>query len=413
VKTLVVGQTPPWPETSGARIRLANILRGLRQVGEVNLFVLTDPGQQFSPAAAASAGIRLKTVWRPHPRVSALERLRWLAWGDLPLPLSSRDYAAVRAEFTAWAASSYDLVWFSRPEAFVAVGRFVHGPAIVDLDDLEDRKIAGRRLITDPPDRPATSALQRAIRRGIAAPLSAREARLWRRLYNTIAGSVDAVVVCSEADRRRLDLPNAIMIPNGYAYQAHPAGRRAVGRPPVITFPGFLKYPPNRDAAHFLVGHIAPLIRARLPEVQFRLVGAADESIQKLNQPPSVVVTGFVPEIEGELARTDVIAAPIRFGGGTRIKILEAFAHRIPVVSTSAGVEGIDASPGRDLLVADEPQAFASACIRLLTEPGLRLALVDAAHDLFLHHYRWDHIHGRIAAVAAKIAAKRAQAVHA
>lgn len=165
------------------------------------------------------------------------------------------------------------------------------------------------------------------------------------------------------------------------------------------------EYGPNVDAANFLVKEILPELRSRVPSVQARLVGNASEQVRSLHQPPGVVVTGFVPDIGSELARADLIVVPVRYGGGTRIKILEAFAHRIPVVSTTIGAEGIDAAPGRDILLEDTPAAFAQACERLLTDAALRERVVEAAYRLFLARYRWEQIQDAIAALALRTAA--------
>jgi glycosyltransferase involved in cell wall biosynthesis len=109
-----------------------------------------------------------------------------------------------------------------------------------------------------------------------------------------------------------------------------------------------------------------------------------------------VVVTGFVPDIVDELRHADIVAVPIFYGGGTRIKILEAFAHRIPVVSTLAGAEGLDVGDKEHLLIADSPEAFADACRCLLENLGLRAHLADRAHEHFRARFEWSALRGRI-----------------
>ena len=114
--------------------------------------------------------------------------------------------------------------------------------------------------------------------------------------------------------------------------------------------------------------------------------------------------TGWVPSIEAELERTDLVVAPIRFGGGTRIKILEAFAHRIPVVSSSFGAYGLDVVDGRHLLLADTAESFADACASALAADEGRRALADQAEQLFLEKYQWCHIANSIRELAVSIA---------
>ena len=101
-----------------------------------------------------------------------------------------------------------------------------------------------------------------------------------------------------------------------------------------------------------------------------------------------MTVTGYVPHIEDELARSDAVIVPIRCGSGTRIKLLEAFAHRIPAVSTSIGAEGLAVVGGTHLLLADDDEAFAPACVRVLRDLELRRALVDEAERLYLAQYQ-------------------------
>lgn len=133
-------------------------------------------------------------------------------------------------------------------------------------------------------------------------------------------------------------------------------------------------------------------------------MGTVNRQVEALGALPGVTVTGWVPDMAAELARADLAVAPILYGGGTRIKILEAFAHRLPVVSTTVGVEGLDAVAGRHLLVADDPRAFADACARALLEEPLRKGLVDEAERLFLERYQWARIRADAAELARAVA---------
>ena len=211
-------------------------------------------------------------------------------------------------------------------------------------------------------------------------------------------------MVCSERDRVRLGVPNARVVANGYDAPDRPLGKTNVGCPPTMLLQGMLNYPPNVDGARFLADRVAPIVRRRLPDAQVRIVGRPAPSVTDLATRPGVVVTGRVPSMETELERADLVTVPIRFGGGTRIKILEAFAHRIPVVSTSLGAYGLDVVDGRHLLLADTPDAFAEACITLLTDEGDRQEMADSAEELFLQKYQWCHIADSIRELALSVA---------
>jgi glycosyltransferase involved in cell wall biosynthesis len=403
MKILMVAHTFPWPETAGARMRLARILAGLARLGPIDLFVLTHDRQQQSWTPPPGAPVqRARAVARPVQRFAPAERVKWFLTGRLPSAFAGRDYRQVRARFLEWAADRYDLAWLSRLESYVALAPCIVAPAIVDLDDLEDHKL--HTFLRLAPLSPGHSVGARA-RRALAALQGAKNVARWRDLQTTAARSVAAVAVCSELDRQRLGAPNAVVVPNGYHPPAHPVGRMEVGDPPTIVFAGYHLYPPNVDAARYLVAHIAPLVRRRVPDVQIRLVGAVDERIRPLHDPPRVVVTGFVDDIQQELARADLVAVPLRYASGTRIKILEAFAHRIPVVSTTVGAEGLEAVPGRDLIVADSAETFAEGCVTLLTRPAVRKAMVEGAAALFEARYRWDRIEEVVAALGVRVVA--------
>jgi glycosyltransferase involved in cell wall biosynthesis len=194
--------------------------------------------------------------------------------------------------------------------------------------------------------------------------------------------------------------PNGAVVRNGYEPPEQPVGRVAVGHPPVILFQGSMRYGPNTDGALWFVSAIAPLIRAQLPDVEVRLVGDPDGVVTELDHRPEITVVGHVDSMEEELARADLVVAPLRYASGTRLKILEALAHRIPVVSTTVGAEGLGLEAGRHLLVADDEDAFARACVSALTEAALRQRLVDEGERAFLKNHQWAQARQNITALA-------------
>jgi glycosyltransferase involved in cell wall biosynthesis len=401
VKILAVVQEFPWPAMTGARIRLDNVVRGLCQLGDVDLLAVLQPNSHDGPCDVP-IGIPISRVGilkcPPHewPRMGTANRAAWLVAGKLPTELVRRDYTSMRAAFRTWAHHSYDLAWFMRVETFVAVGAFSGAPVIVDIDDLRDRihlgwveasKNGGSNDL-----RPARRSMNRIRHR--------RNANLWRRLQRRVASSVEAVVVCSEQDRLRLGVPNAFVVPNGYERPTIPVGRVPVAQPPTVLMPGNFRYSANIDGARNFVSQILPRMTARNPEVRLRLVGDSGSRVRALEERPRVVVTGMVPDMTIELAKADLVVVPLRYGSGTRIKILEAFAHRIPVVTTTVGADGIDVTAGRHLLIADTPEDFTDACLDLLTNYSRRRALVEEAYALFEAKYRWDDIRARIGSLA-------------
>ena len=236
---------------------------------------------------------------------------------------------------------------------------------------------------------------------------SAEEARRWRRLQRDAAVRADVTTVCSgdDAERaRRAGVPRVEVVPNGYRLVGDPVGRPTVGDPPTVLFAGTLRYPPNADGARFLVDEVGPLLRRLVPAARIRLVGRTTPALAALDDPPRVRVVGPVPEMVDELASADVVVVPLRFGSGTRLKILEAFAHRVPVVSTTLGAEGLGAEDDVHLLLGDTAGELAAACARLLEDEPLRRRLVDRAQGLYRERFSDDVVTGEIAALARRVA---------
>jgi glycosyltransferase involved in cell wall biosynthesis len=157
---------------------------------------------------------------------------------------------------------------------------------------------------------------------------------------------------------------------------------------PALLLVGDFSYEPNRDGAKFIVTKVWPRVRSAHPEAQLWLVGTCQESnMLDWNGQEGILVTGRVDNVSPYLARAEVAIAPIFGGSGTRLKILEALGAGLPVVTTRLGLEGIEASDGVDLLIADTAEDFADHCIRLLEDPTLRQQLVESGRTLIRNKY--------------------------
>jgi polysaccharide biosynthesis protein PslH len=158
----------------------------------------------------------------------------------------------------------------------------------------------------------------------------------------------------------------------------------------------------NADAVQFFARQIFPRIRRTLPRARTLIVGSRPTpEVLALHDGHSVVVTGTVPAVEPFLQHATMSVVPIRFGGGTRIKILEALAHGVPVVSTRIGAEGLEVEDGRHLLLADSPDDFADACISLSRDGARRAALSREGIKLARERYDWQVIEQQIQQVVA------------
>jgi glycosyltransferase involved in cell wall biosynthesis len=404
MRTLVVSGEYPWPVNSGSRLRLATVLRGLASCGPVDLFSVLPSARTDLDGPDPTLGIRrvAHVAFDDRPPTGA-RRLAAALHPATPFELPRPDGGRSLAALARFLDGPYDLVWYFGMRPLVLSRGMVAAPTVLDLVDLEDHKIAARSELAT--DAPADARVR--LRRAAARAFSDEEARRWRRLQVAAGRSVTATVVCSglDADRARASgVPRVEVVANAYPVPATPVGREEVREPPTVLFQGTLRYPPNADAARFLVREVGPLLRGLVPGVRIRLVGTTAPGLESLADPPAVTLVGRVPDIAAELALADLVVVPVRFGSGTRLKILEAFAHRLPVVSTTLGAEGLGAVDGEHLLVADGPGDIAAACARLLGDVGLRRSLTTAAEELFRAHFAEDLVAGRVAEVARRVA---------
>ena len=388
MKILLVAEDWAWPSTGGGLLRLARMIEALSEMGDVDLFALHDAERETLELPEGVSVRRLQTSVHPRYPSERTWRLAWLRQRGLPMEVVRGGFdIELREMFASWVADDYDLVWFSTAALYAWLGRPRLGPTIIDYMDLEDTKADQRAEVLD--ERRRHEGLRARLRTTIAMYQARKNATDWRAFQQSVGSEVDRVVLCSEADVGRSRLPNAVCIPNTYVQPEHPVGRPEAAAEPVALLQGSLNYGPNMDAVEWLIGDIAPELRAKVPGLQIRLVGKATPGVQRQHDPPAVTVVGRVPDILPELARADIALVPLRIGSGTRLKILESFAHRIPIVSTTVGADGLDVEDGVHLLIADDPASFGTACQRLLEDSDLRRRVVDAAEELYLARYEW------------------------
>ncbi len=161
-------------------------------------------------------------------------------------------------------------------------------------------------------------------------------------------------------------------------------------RPNSLIFTGSFTYHVNHQAMVWYLREVNGLVQAQIPDVQVSITG--DHANLPLPPANNVTLTGFVDDIRGWIAGSCISLAPIFLGGGTRLKILEAMALRTPVVATTKGAEGLDVTHGKHLLLADTPQEFAAAVVRLLQDPALHRQIADNAYQLIAEKYDWPSV---------------------
>jgi glycosyltransferase involved in cell wall biosynthesis len=219
----------------------------------------------------------------------------------------------------------------------------------------------------------------------------------WRKLRREELGTyrnADGVYLCSSMDERRLrdQVPGVrtAVIPNAADveyYQPRLSDPPTDGR--TVVYFGLLSTVPNIDGVTHFAQSIWPRIAAAHPQARWKIIGGRPPPSLLALAGPRVELTGFVSDLRPHLAAAAAVVVPLRFGSGTRLKIVEAMAMGKAIVSTTLGAEGIEAVPGRDILIEDEPAAFADAVRRLLADPGLAARIGQSARQLALDRYGW------------------------
>jgi len=366
-------------------LRVSRNIDALARLGEVDLFSLYDTTAE-PPIVPDHVRInRLGLTPYPAPGSPVRAAIKGHLADRLPwhVALRSGD-GRPRNECRAFVLPPYDVVWITTAATWEWLGRPRFGPTIIDLIDLEDVKVLQEAALDSSADSEMTGSVTTRWREQARTRF---EAATWRRLQRDAVQSVQRVVVSSEIDAVRLGSPKAVVVPNTFTRPARPVGRPVAVRPPTIVFPATFDYPPNGEGAHWLVREVAPRLAALVPGARICLAGRSTPEVEALATPPAIVVTGFVASMEDQLAEADVVIVPLLRGSGTRLKILEAMAHRVPVVSTTIGAEGLDIADGVHLLVADSPDEMARAVARYQDDPDLRARIVDAAEARFLERY--------------------------
>lgn len=205
-----------------------------------------------------------------------------------------------------------------------------------------------------------------------------------------------AVMAVSHHDQLlfRKDLPDTplTVVPNGVDTDYFTSQNPKPEKDGLIIFTGAMDYFPNHQAATIMIKSILPLIHQTIPSAQLVIMGAnPSQSLQKLAS-SHVGITGRVEDVRPWLSQAQIAVVPLRIGGGTRLKILEAMAMNTPVVSTPLGCEGLEVEHGVNILIADDHKSFAQSVIDLLVNPELRKSLSQKGRTLVLEHYRWDII---------------------
>jgi glycosyltransferase involved in cell wall biosynthesis len=376
----------PSPPMFGAQRRLHELISGVAATSDVSVLSLVDPSENQEEAIRATEKYCRRVVTVANPAGRTHKRLLQLASLGSPHSFEwlGHSEAPFRAALEQMLAHRFDVVHFELAPMAGYATAFEHPGITRPILCLDEHNIEYDIV------RRTAGAEAGALRRAY----SAVEWRKVRKEERHAWSHLDGCTLTSARDQHMLltDEPTAhtAVVPNGVDLDFfRPSARSTLREPPTLLFFGAIDYYPNTDAMHFFLRDVFPHLLERYPHVRLCIVGRKPPESISAYRSANVEVTGVVDDVRPWLERADVVVVPLRIGGGTRLKILEAMAMGKAVVSTALGAEGLAVTPEHDLLVADDAPAFVAQIGRLLDDPALRLRVGASARRLVASRYSW------------------------
>lgn len=388
MKILFVSAVLPYPLFSGGQIRIYNLLKLLSEKHEITLATFIRNENEKTFAKELSFLKKVHTVYRGH--AWRPEYVTRSTFGPYPLLMESyhnrlmldflTDEIGTGGYHIIHAEPGY--VWPSIPRSRV--------PTVVCEHNIEHtiyEKFV--RQFSIMPLRPFMS-------------LDVKKIKFWEK---RIWQSASRIVAVSEDDKKEIETTTGrsdiAVVPNGVDIKAFVVRKKSVApKAPVFLFVGNFSWIQNRDAILYLVEEIWPEIVKTFPGATLRVVGKqATNEIRKRMNTKGVLLLEQIDDIREEFSRADIMLAPIRIGGGTKFKILEAMASGVPVITTTQGTQGLAVTSGSELFVAATSEEFLAHAQMLLTNEKRRLSVTAKGRMLIEKKYSWNTIAGELDSV--------------
>lgn len=370
----------PSPPGFGGQRRLHGIFTGLSERHRVSVLALCNPNENHDKSVAATREYAREVVTVPNPafalslqgkrtmQLQSLVSLRSFEW------LSHMQNGLHAKLVQMMQATRYDVVNFEFSQMAPHRRGLPPGPLFVLDEHNIEFEIVRRTAVSE-------TGFSRKIYNAVNwRKLRAEELSAWH--------AFDGVSVTSQHDRdlllRNDPRAHTAIVPNAVDLDFFAPQPQVAAEPGTLLFFGAINYFPNADGLKYFLASIFP----HLPGAKLNVVGHTPESLFSLAS-ERIAMKGWVDDVRQEIAKAAVVIAPLRVGGGTRLKILEAMSMGKPIVSTPEGAEGLEVVDGRDLLLARDPQQFASKCQQLLEDPQLAATLGQNARKLVEDRYGW------------------------
>lgn len=364
---LFVSPEFPWPPTSGGRLRTLSLLRCLGTRFEIHCVTFAEKDSTPPDAGGLRSSVARLTVvpLTPHRQSTwsryARNMRRALQFAH---PFVDR-YSEPEARRAVCSLVGQEREWIWLEHLWLAPYVTSRGQGATTLLDVHNVESAFygqlRRTTRNPLERAGFCVFQQAA----------------RKIERRFLPCFDRVLAVSEEERQLLgrdcSAERIFVVPNAVKLAL---GANAEGNHHTLYFAGRLDYAPNRQAMLWFCKRVWPLIQSRVPTARCQILGVCPERLGiELRRSPNMMVAGQVEEIEPFVAQSSLAIVPVVSGGGTRFKVLDAWAAGKAVVSTTKGAEGLAARHGENIWLADEPQEFADSVVRLLMDPELRAVL--------------------------------------
>jgi len=376
----------PYPPTGGAPLRIYNVMTQMARRHEVHGLAVVETDIELPVHDTSHLPVASMTVLRRSTRPGLPGRVRSSLSAVPRLVSAVAPPDNIRALNALLARHRFDAAVLES----IYVGGFV--PAL--------RKAGVPELLVN---HNIESRLWREIAR--FRPAYTNRLSEWWEVYKLtryearLARTVAYRVAMSDQDRQIFEHISGVpcgVSPNGVDidfFPFRPRTRSEDGSPWRLVMTGTMNYQPNIDAAEFFLDDIFPLVQSVHP-VQAAFVGRdpAPELLERQQRHRSAFFTGLVPDVRPYVSQADIFIVPLRHGSGTRLKILEAMAQGIPVVTTSIGCEGLDVQHGEHVWIADTPEAFRDGIVTVMRNPEAAARMVMRARALVERRYTWGEI---------------------
>ena len=379
MRVLILTTQYPYPVRSGNALRTLALLERLAPRHEITIMAFA---QRDDPAVQALRDRGMQCISVRPPAWTPLRNARIAAWslaGRLPYIMATHCTPAMRQALSrALNSGKYDLLHCDSISLAPLAAECGFRPAVLvehNVESLIWQRVAKHE------------------RRPLHKAFVMLQSRKLERAEGKVCRAFDACVAVSQPDAELLrewyGVQNVRIVPNGVELCDDSADDAP--QDGALAFVGSMDWMPNQDAVRWMTSEVMPLIRRRHPQVTLTIVGRNPPAWMRKMSGNGIRVTGTVEDVRPYIKRSAVCIVPLRIGGGTRLKILEAMAAGRPVVSTSVGAEGLDLRPGREIVIADSPREFADQVVGLLAHEERRRQLAQAGKEAAKRH-SWDII---------------------